>query len=322
MAESKALNTLEFEKPIIEMECKLTELERFASEKDLDLTHEIDRLKTALQNKTREIFERLTPWERVQIARHPQRPETNDYVEMMVERFMELHGDRAFRDDLSILTGFGTIGGEKVILIGQRKGKNLAERTLYNFGCAHPEGYRKALHKMELAARFNIPVVTFINTPGAYPGIEAEERGQFYAIAKNLLEMARLKTIIISIVIGEGGSGGALGIGVADRIAMLENAYYSVISPEGCAAILWKDPKKKGDAAKALRLTAPDLQELGIVDDIIPEPLGGAHKDRIKTANNLRDYIKNTIATLRKVPMKDLVEQRYAKYRKIGFFTE
>lgn len=325
MSENSTNNSifiLEFERPIIEMEGKLAELENFADQKQLDLSGEIERLKDALQKKTKEIFKNLTPWERIQVARHPNRPETGDYVNLIVTKFIELHGDKSFRDDPSILTGFGLIEDEKVCIIGQRKGKNLKERTLFNFGCPHPEGYRKALLKMKLAAKFNIPIITFINTPGAYPGIAAEERGQFYAIAKNLFEMAQLPTPVISIVIGEGGSGGALGIGLSDRIAVLENSYYSVISPEGCSAILWKDSNKKPEAAAALKLLGKDLKELNIIDEVIEEPLGGAHKNHKKMAENMKKYILNTIEELKQIPVNTLVEMRYDKYRRIGFFSE
>ena len=321
-APGRTVRTLDIEKPIIEMERKLEELENFAEDKELDLSSEITRLKSALHRKTKIIFENLTPWQRVQVARHPDRPETDDYVRLIFDSFLELHGDKCFRDDGSILTGFGRIKDDKFLLIGQRKGKKLAERTRFNFGCPHPEGYRKALEKMKLAEKFRIPVVTLINTPGAHPGIEAEERGQFFAIAQNLLAMAGLKTAVVSIIIGEGGSGGALGIGLADKIAMLENAYYSVISPEGCAAILWKNADRKAEAAKALRLTAQDLHELSLIDEIIREPLGGAHKNYEKTAEAVREFIIRSTNELRTVPAERLVQERYDKYRRIGFYTE
>jgi acetyl-CoA carboxylase carboxyl transferase subunit alpha len=320
--QDSGFHVLDIEKPIIEMENKLAELEKYSQEKDLDLMNEINRLKEALHNKTKEIFSNLTAWERVQFARHPKRPEADDYITLIADRFIQLHGDKCFRDDLSIITGFGTVGKEKVLFIGQRKGRNLAERTRFNFGCPHPEGYRKAYSKMKIAEKFRIPIVTFINTPGAHPGIEAEERGQFYAIARNLLEMAQLRTIIISIVIGEGGSGGALGIGLADQIAMLENAYYSVISPEGCAAILWKNAQKKTDAAQALKLTSYDLKELNIIDKVIKEPLGGAHKNYEETAGSIKEYILNTIQDLRAYTYDQLIDMRYEKYRGIGAFSE
>ncbi len=319
---SNTIRALEIEKPIIEMEKKLAELEQFSREKDLDLSAEIDRLKSALNKKTKEIFENLTPWERVQMARHPNRPETDDYRKYIFTDFKELHGDKCFRDDRSILTGFGRIRDEKVLLVGQRKGKTLAQRTQFNFGCPHPEGYRKAIEKMKLAEKFRIPIVTMINTPGAHPGIEAEERGQFMAIAQNLFHMASLKTIIITIIIGEGGSGGALGIGLADRIAMLENAYYSVISPEGCAAILWKDAGRKSEAAKALKLTARDLKELQVIDEIIHEPLGGAHKNYEEIAESVKEFILRTINELRLVPIERIIQNRYDKYRRVGFYKE
>jgi acetyl-CoA carboxylase carboxyl transferase subunit alpha len=320
--QNPAQTSLEFERPLIEMEEKLAELERFSSEKELDLSAEIERLKDALHQKTKEIFNGLTPWERVQVARHPERPETDDYVKLMFDHFIELHGDRHFKDDHSTLTGFATAGDERILLVGQRKGKNLEQRTAYNFGCPLPEGYRKALLKMKLAEKFRLPVVTFINTPGAHPGIEAEERGQFYAIAKNIMEMSTLRTPVIAIVIGEGGSGGALGIGVADRIAMLEHSYYSVISPEGCAAILWKDASKRSDAARALKLTARDLKGLGIVDDVVPEPLGGAHKDHQEMARNLKDFIIRTVKELKTVQIDTLVRQRAKKFRDMGVWGE
>jgi acetyl-CoA carboxylase carboxyl transferase subunit alpha len=316
------IRALEIERPIIEMEQKLAELEQFSKEKDLDLSSEIDRLKSALNKKTKEIFDNLTPWQRVQVARHPDRPEADDYARLIFSNFVQLHGDKCYRDDPSVLTGFGRIKDQKVLLIGQRKGKNLNERTRFNFGCPLPEGYRKALDKMKLAEKFSIPVVTMINTPGAHPGIEAEERGQFLAIAKNLIEMAGLRTIIIAVIIGEGGSGGALGIGLADRIAMLENTYYSVISPEGCAAILWKDAARRSEAAKALKLTAKDLKQLQMIDEVIPEPLGGAHKNYEEMAESIKEFILRTINEFRPVPIDRIIQDRYEKYRKIGMFKE
>ncbi|MDP3980833.1 MAG: acetyl-CoA carboxylase carboxyltransferase subunit alpha [Chlamydiota bacterium] len=266
--------------------------------------------------------QQISPWQRIQLARHPQRPYTMDYVRLMTEEFYELHGDRRFGDDLAIVCGLAKMGRHRVMLIGHQKGRDTKERQVRCFGCAHPEGYRKALRLMKLAEKLKIPCVTFIDTPGAYPGVGAEERGQAEAIAVNLREMARLKVPIVAVIIGEGGSGGALGIGVADRVLIMENAYYSVISPEGCASILWRDKEKHQDAAAALKITAQDLYKHGIVDDIIPEPEGGAHLEYEDAARSLRSALKNSIEQLIDIPPEVLIEKRYQKYRAFGVFLE
>ncbi|MEW6743312.1 MAG: acetyl-CoA carboxylase carboxyltransferase subunit alpha [Planctomycetota bacterium] len=311
-------DSLPFEKPIVELELKIEDLENLAKSTGMDLSREVKPLRELHDKLLRKIFAELTPWEKVQLARHPLRPLTSDYINLMVDDFVELHGDKLFAEDRAIVTGLGRIGGERVMIVGHRKGKKTEERVGCNWGMAHPEGYRKALAKMKLAEKFALPVVTLINTPGAYPGIGAEERGQAGAIAKNILEMSLLRTPILSVVLGEGGSGGALGIGVCDRLLMLQYSYYSVISPEGCAAILWKDGDKKTQAAGALRITAADLQELGIVDEVIEEPLGGGHRNPAKVAITLRDRLLAHLAELRSLPVETLLERRYAKYRRIG----
>ena len=285
---------------------------------------ELTAKRNALLAKT---YAGLTPWETVRVARHPHRPQTREYIQMMCRDFAELHGDRRFGDDPAIVTGFARVGsspGMKVLLVGHQKGKTTGEKISCHFGCAHPEGYRKALHKMQLAAKFRVPIVTLVDTPGAYPGLGAEQRGQAEAIAVNMLEMSRLPTPIVSIVIGEGGSGGALGIAVADRVAMLSHSWYSVISPEGCAAILWKEANEQTNtaAAKALRLTAKDNLELGIVDEVIQEPVGGAHRDQRATALSLQQWIISRLTALKQVPIDQLLEQRYQRYRKLGVYLE
>ncbi len=318
---------LEFEKPLEELETKIEELKRLSDGRELDITSEIKKLGKKANDLRSEIFSNVTPWQRTLMARHPERPYTLDYISMMVEDFVELHGDRRFGDDPAIVGGVGKIGGIPMIIIGHQKGRSTKERIYRNFGQPNPEGYRKALRLMKLAERFKRPVVTLIDTPGAYPGIGAEERGQAEAIATNLMEMARLKTPIIAIVIGEGGSGGALGLSVADKLAMLENSVYSVISPEGCAAILWRKngelgPEDFSRAAEALKLTATDLKGFKIIDDIIPEPLGGAHRDPEGVAKRISEYILKTFETLQGKPAAKLVEDRYKKIKKIGSFTQ
>jgi acetyl-CoA carboxylase carboxyl transferase subunit alpha len=270
------------------------------------------------------LYTKLSPWDTVRVARHPLRPQTRDYIQLMCKDFAELKGDRAFGDDPAIVTGFARIDSHKVLLVGHQKGRTTAEKIACHFGCAHPEGYRKALRTMQLAEKFGVPIVTLVDTPGAYPGLGAEQRGQAEAIAVNLLEMSRLKTPILSIVIGEGGSGGALGIAVADRVAMMKHAWYSVISPEGCAAILWKTANEQTNnaAAKALKLTGDDNLELGIVDAVIPEPIGGAHRDPAGTAALLKDWITAQLKTLKAQPVDQLVEARYQRFRKLGAFQE
>ncbi|MCK5450921.1 MAG: acetyl-CoA carboxylase carboxyltransferase subunit alpha [Candidatus Omnitrophica bacterium] len=313
---------LDFEKPVIELEKKIAELQKFTNDEDLDLTVEINRINVRLEKLKKDIFTNLTSWQKVQLSRHPDRPYTLDYIDLLTEEFIEIHGDRHYGDDRALLTGFATIGGRKLILIGHQKGREMKENLERNFGCAHPEGYRKAMRVMKMAEKYDLPVVAFIDTPGAYPGIGAEERGQAEAIAYNLREMAGLTIPILIFVIGEGGSGGALGIGVGDKIFVLENAYYSVISPEGCAAILWRENSKTPAAATALKLTAPELLELGIIDGMISEPLGGAHRDPEYTANEIKKTILKSIEELSRFTPEEMVDVRYEKYRKIGVYKE
>ena len=317
----------DFEKPLEELETKIEELKRLSDGQELDISSEIRKLEKKAKDLRTEIFSAVTPWQRTLIARHPDRPYTLDYINMMVEDFVELHGDRRFGDDPAIVGGIGRVGGISLVIIGHQKGRSTKDRIYRNFGQPNPEGYRKALRLMKLAERFKRPVVTLIDTPGAYPGVGAEERGQAEAIATNLMEMARLKTPIISIVIGEGGSGGALGLSVADRLVMLENAVYSVISPEGCAAILWRkngelNPEDFSRAAEALKLTATDLKGFKIIDDIIPEPLGGAHREPETVAKKMTEYLIKTLEILQGKPVTKLVDERYKKLKKIGSFTQ
>ncbi|MBF0216205.1 MAG: acetyl-CoA carboxylase carboxyltransferase subunit alpha [Candidatus Omnitrophica bacterium] len=313
---------LDFEKPIIELEKKIEELKNFTLREEIELSDEIHKLTQRLEHLRKEVFGNLTAWQKVQLARHPERPYTLDYVGMLMTDFMEIHGDRTFSDDKALITGFAKLDGRSIAVIGHQKGRDTKENLRRNFGCAHPEGYRKALRVMELAHKFRMPIVTFIDTPGAYPGVGAEERGQAEAIAYNLREMARFRVPIIIFVIGEGGSGGALGIGVGDRIYVLENAYYSVISPEGCAAILWKDRTKAASAAEALKLTAGELLTLGIIDGVIPEPLGGAHKNPKFASDIIKEKIKFDLDELLALEESDLIKKRYEKYRKMGSFKE
>jgi acetyl-CoA carboxylase carboxyl transferase subunit alpha len=320
-------NYLEFEKPIENLELKIEELKRLSDGKDLDITSEIKKLEKKARDLRNEIFQNLTRWQKTQIARHPDRPYTLDYIGLIADDFVEVHGDRVFSDDPAIVGGLGRINGTSVMFIGHQKGRGVKERIRRNFGQPHPEGYRKALRLMKLAERFRKPVVTFIDTPGAYPGIGAEERGQAEAIARNLLEMSRLRTPIVSVVIGEGGSGGAIAIGVADRLYMLEYSVYSVISPEGCASILWR---KNGDlttedfsrAADALKPTASDLLGFNVVNDIIPEPPGGAHRDPKAAAKSIRETVVQAIEELKAKPPGKLIEERYRRLRKLGSFIE
>ncbi|KAF0145378.1 MAG: acetyl-CoA carboxylase carboxyl transferase subunit alpha [Nitrospirae bacterium] len=316
---------LEFEKPIEELELKIEELKLLSDRKDMDIASAVKKLEKKAKELRSEIFSNLTPWQKTLLARHPDRPYTLDYINLLSKDFIELHGDRRFADDPAIVGGFATINGASIMLIGHQKGRGTKERIYRNFGQPQPEGYRKALRLMRLAERFKKPIVTFIDTPGAYPGIGAEERGQSEAIATNLMEMSRIKTPITSIVIGEGGSGGALALGVADRIYMLEHSVYSVISPEGCAAILWKkngdiDSKEFSKAADALRLTAQDLIGFRIIDDIIPEPLGGAHRDPEAVAKNILEIILKTTEELSAKTAGKLTEERYKRLRRIGSF--
>ncbi len=309
---------LDFEKPIAELEKKIQELRSFISDKKIDLTSEVKRLEDKLEHLKKDTYTNLSAWQRVQLARHPLRPYTLDYINFLMTDFMEIHGDRLFSDDKAIVCGLAKLDKYKIAVIGHQKGRDTKENLKRNFGCAHPEGYRKALRVMQLAEEFNLPVVIFIDTPGAYPGIGAEERGQSQAIALNLREMMSIATPIISIVIGEGGSGGALGVGVTDRICILENSYYSVISPEGCAAILWKDGSKAPLAAEVLKLTGDDLLKLNIIDEVIAEPLGGAHRDPQKTAGNLKESILKNLKELKAMNKEELLKLRYEKFRSMG----
>jgi len=318
--EQRERYTLNFEKPIVELEQKIEELKGITQREGIDLTEEIQRLENRLKQLEEETFLNLTPWQRVQLARHPARPKTLSLANLIFDEWLELHGDRLYSDDQAIIAGLAKIGEQRFVFIGHQKGETVKENLFRNFGMAHPEGYRKAARLMDLAERFALPLVSFIDTPGAYPGIEAEERGQAEAIAANLEKMSQLKVPILVIIIGEGGSGGALGIGVGDRILMLENAIYSVISPEGCAAILWKDQEKVEEAASALKLTAQDLLKLGIIDGIIPEPRGGAHRDVEKTASNIKMAILKEMETLRAISPEELVIRRKNKYRGMGKF--
>jgi acetyl-CoA carboxylase carboxyl transferase subunit alpha len=311
-------HTLGFEKPIIDLEKKIEELETLSKSTGMNLNGEVKPLKDRLGVLIRDIFQGLSPWQSVQVARHGERPLTSDYIEALFDDFIELHGDRQFADDKAIITGIGRLSGRKVMVIGHRKGRDFKEKVKCNFGSAHPEGYRKALRKMRLAEKFRLPIVTFINTPGAYPGIGAEERGQAWAIAENLRAMSGLKVPVVCVVIGEGGSGGALGIGVGDRILMLEHAYYSVISPEGCAAILWGDAKRMADAAKALKLTARDLKRLGVIDEILEEPIGGAHRNPAEMFQRVRERLDHHLSELERLPPDQLIEKRYEKFRRMG----
>jgi acetyl-CoA carboxylase carboxyl transferase subunit alpha len=315
------LRPLPFEREIQELEARLETLE--AEQNPSPATKDAVRtIRVQLTRMKREIYENLTPWEIVQVARHEARPQTLDYIELLFDEFVELHGDKAFRDDRAILTGLAKLDDIRLMFIGQQKGRNLEERQRHNFGMAHPEGYRKALSKMETAAKFGLPIVTFIDTAGAYPGIGAEERGQAYQIAFNLREMSRIATPIVCVIIGEGGSGGALGIGIGDHVAMLKFAYYSVISPEGCAGILWKHQKFADRAAASLRFTARDLQQFGIVDEVIDEPHGGAHRDHRRMATTLKGSLVTALRRLSGIPRDRLLQLRYEKFRRFGVFEE
>lgn len=314
------IGSLDFEKPIIELEKKIVEFGQLSQSGELNLQSEVKKLEERLKELKERTYAHLTPWQRVQIARHPQRPFFLDYVSEMVTGFVELHGDRTFADDKALVTGLGWVDEDKFLIIGHQKGRNAKENVLRNFGSAHPEGYRKAIRLMKTAEKFNLPILVFIDTPGAYPGVGAEERGQAYTIAYNLREMSQIGVPIVVTVIGEGGSGGALGIGIGDRVLVLEHAYYSVISPEGCAAILWKDRAKTSQAAEALKLTAKDLLDLGVIDEVVKEPLGGAHWDLGGMARTLKQAIQRNYKSLRELTRKQLIENRYQKFRKMGVF--
>ena len=313
---------LEVEKPLMDLERQIEEFKRLGEEQGIDVAEETSLLQGKLEAMRQEVYRNLTPMQRVLIARHPKRPYTLDYLNLVFTDFVELHGDRLFRDDPAIVGGWARIGGQSVMVIGHQKGRDTKDNIRRNFGMAHPEGYRKALRLMRLAARFHAPVVTLVDTPGAYPGLGAEERGQSEALATNILEMSVLETPIITVVIGEGGSGGALAIGVADRVLMFENSVYSVISPEGCAAILWKDASQRERAAEALKLTAADLLHHKLIDEIIPEPLGGAHQDPEAAGESLRDALIRNLADLKKLRADKLVRRRVEKYAAMGTFAE
>ncbi len=317
-------NQLDFEKPIVELQNKLAELKKHPETHSLDISfdEEVAIIEKKIEETRRQIFNNLSAWDRVKIARHPKRPFTLDYVQQAFSDFSELHGDRLYSEDRAIVGGFAKLGEHRVIVIGTQKGRDTKENILRNFGSAHPEGYRKALRLMKMADKFGLPIITLIDTAGAYPGIGAEERHIAEAIAVNLREMTLFQVPIVAAVIGEGGSGGALGIGVADRVLILENAYYSVISPEGCAAILWKDRAAAGKAAEALKISAKDLLELKLVDEIVPEPLGGAHTDASKTASSLKKHLLKHLEEVLALPIADRLKTRYDKYRGFGHFEE
>jgi acetyl-CoA carboxylase carboxyl transferase subunit alpha len=313
---------LEFEKPLDRVVQQIHELEAQQSSRGIDYSKELRQARTQYTSLLRKIYDNLSAWETVQVARHPQRPQFKDYIEMVCREFKELHGDRHFGDDPAVMCGLARLGGHKVMLIGHHKGRDTKERVQCYFGCAHPEGYRKALRCMKLAEKFGLPVVTLVDTAGAYPGIGAEERGQAESIARNMMEMSRLRVPIVTIITGEGGSGGALGLAVADRVAMMEFAWYSVISPEGCSGILWKGAENAIDAAESLKLTSKDLKQLGVIDAIVPEPLGGAHRDPHSAGHNLEQFLAKTLRDLKRTKIENLLERRYEKFRQQGEYTE
>ncbi|MCH7690018.1 MAG: acetyl-CoA carboxylase carboxyltransferase subunit alpha [candidate division Zixibacteria bacterium] len=313
---------LDFERPITELEKKISDMKDFSVGESVELSGEIASLQKKLEKLRGDVYSKLTRWQKVQIARHPLRPYSMDYIRLLSEGFLELHGDRGYGDDKALVGGFARIGGKSLMIIGQQKGRDTKEKLIHNFGMMHPEGYRKALRLFYMAQKFKTPILILIDTPGAYPGIEAEERGQAEAIARNIREMAVLEVPIVVVIIGEGASGGALGIGLGDRIIMLEYSWYSVISPEGCAAILWRDAAKAPDAAEALKVTSQDVLELGVIDQIIPEPSGGAHNDPEKTAESMKIEILKSISELEKLSTEQLIEQRIKKYRIMGVFDE
>jgi len=313
---------LDFEKPIIELETKIDELKQRSSRDGVDFTDEVSKLQKKVEQLQKNVYSNLTPWQKTQLARHPRRPYILDYVSLLMEDFFELHGDRGFGDDPAIVAGIARFQDQSVAVIGHQKGRNTKENIERNFGMPNPEGYRKALRIMKLAEKFHMPVITFIDTPGAYPGMGAEERGQAEAIARNLFEMSRLKTPIVVVVSGEGGSGGALAVGVGDRILILENSVYSVISPESCSSILWKETSKAEEAAKALKMTSKDLSKLGVVDRIVQEPMGGAHRNYEEMAEYLKLVLVEVLGELNQVPVEDLVEKRFQRFRSISSYNE
>lgn len=316
------MNFLDFEQPIAELEAKIDELRFVGDDSVVNLNEEIARLKSKSESLTRSIFSSLSAWQIAQLARHPARPYSLDYIERLFSGFEEFHGDRCYSDDPAIVGGVARLEGEPMVVIGQQKGRDTKEKVRRNFGMPRPEGYRKALRLMRMAERFGLPVITFIDTPGAYPGVGAEERGQSEAIARNLFEMSRLRAPVISVVIGEGGSGGALAIGLGDRLIMLEYSIYSVISPEGCASILWKSPDKAEEAAEAMGVTADRLKGLGLVDEVLREPLGGAHRDVDAMAQSLRNALVSNLDALRRYPLDDLLAARYQRFASFGRFRE
>jgi acetyl-CoA carboxylase carboxyl transferase subunit alpha len=315
------LQPLDFEKPIVELEQKLDDLRRHSRDQNVHLDPEIRRMEEKIEETKRNVYSSLTAWQRVQIARHTARPFTLDYFQLSFNNFIELHGDRHFAEDASMPGGLASIGNHKCVVIGHQKGRDTKENIHRNFGCANPEGYRKALRLMRMAEKFALPFVALIDTPGAYPGIGAEERHIAESIAVNIRDMMTLRTPTLAVVIGEGGSGGALGVGVCDRVLMLENSYYSVISPEGCAAILWKHRKHAPEAAAALKLTASDLKDFNLVDEVIPEPLGGAHQNQEAAITFLRQAVIRHLDELAAIPMEQLLNERYERYRRVGFFA-
>ena len=317
-----ATYTLEFERPILELQAKIQELRQVAQAGQVDFSNEIARLERKVARLQEEVFANLTAWQRTQIARHPQRPYAMDYIRLVLTDFLELHGDRGFGDDRAVVGGFARLDGMPLVVVGQQKGRDTKEKIARNFAMANPEGYRKALRLLRLAEKFGKPVLVLVDTPGAYPGIGAEERGQAEAIARNLREMAGLAVPIVVVVVGEGGSGGALGIAVGDVVLMLEYAIYSVISPEGCASILWRDPGKAPDAAAAMGITAESLLRLGLIDGIVPEPTGGAHRNHQETAASLKEVLAKAFARVGQVPIEVLLEQRYQKFRRMGVYEE
>ncbi len=313
---------LEFERPIIELEKKISDMRDFSAGESIELSGEITSLEKKLNKLRQEIYSNLTRWQRVQLSRHPKRPYTLDYIRMMTTDFIEIHGDRYFADDKAMVGGFATLEGRPIMVVGQQKGRDTKQKVIRNFGMAHPEGYRKALRLFRLAEKFELPIVVLIDTPGAFPGIGAEERGQAEAIARNIRDMFRLKVPIVVVIIGEGASGGALGIGIGDVVMMLEYSWYSVISPEGCAAILWRDAAKAPEAAEALKPTSDDLMKLGIIDSIIPEPDSGAHSNPEEAARLVKNAILEALSDLQKLSIDELLERRLKKYRKIGEYNE
>src|SRR5436189_702197 len=313
---------LDFEKPIVELQRRLQEIRDHSDEHALDFDAEVEAMETKIETTRRQIYDNLSAWQRVQIARHTQRPFALDYLDRCFTNWNELHGDRLFADDKAMPCGLAIFDGQRCVVITNQKGRNTKENVMRNFGCAHPEGYRKALRLMQLAEKFNLPVISLIDTPGAYPGIGSEERHIAEAIAVNLREMMKLRVPVLAAVMGEGGSGGALGIGVADHVMILENAYYSVISPEACSAILWKDRRHAAEAAEALKLTAQDLIKLGVVDEVVPEPEGGAHRDYDKAAQILGEALQSKLKRLLKTPINQLLKKRYEKFRRLGNFAE